>query len=185
MSKFEYVTVFISIVMALAVSEVLLGLGRLIRERGRVVMYWTHVAWMVLAIFAMTQHWWGTWSYEPIPFESYRSFLALLAPSLTFVVIGLLITPQFPIDGEIDLRAQFLAIRRWAAGLGAVLVLEFGVLRTAVLGDPVFSIANLVRLLIAGSYTWAAAISDPKVERAAPYGAVILLAFFLLLIGFD
>lgn len=182
MSRFEYVTVFISIVMALAVAELLLGLGRLVRERRRVSGYWVYPGTMLVAILGITLHWWSTWSFESVPLERYGSFLAILAPSFTYVVIAVFLTPDVTPSGTIDLRGQFVGIRRWASGLGALLIAEFALVRTTLLDEPWLSTANGMRLALVAVFVCGAAVPDSWVRRGAPFVVAGMLALFALLI---
>jgi hypothetical protein len=46
LSRFEYLTAFLGVILAVAAAEILLGVGRLTRERDRVKFYWVHLFWM-------------------------------------------------------------------------------------------------------------------------------------------
>ena len=61
MSRFEYLTAFLGIILAVAVAEILLGVGRLTRERDRVKFYWVHLFWMFALLVIMIQRWWASW----------------------------------------------------------------------------------------------------------------------------
>ena len=115
MSQFEYVTVFVSIVMALAVAEVLAGLGRLIRERDHVRVYWVHVAWMLLAILAVTQSWWVIWNIRSHEFANFFEFLTLVVPRLIFVLVAFLLSPPISSDRPFDLYEYYFRHIRWIA----------------------------------------------------------------------
>ena len=93
--------------MAIAVAELLAGLGRLIRKRDYVKIYWVHVAWMILAILAQSNSWWAIWSIRAHEFESYREFMGLVVPSLMFVVIAFLLSPPIDSNRLFDLREYY------------------------------------------------------------------------------
>lgn len=46
-SAFEYVTVLISIVVGLGITEVLSGIADLIKQSKRVKFYWPHLLWVL------------------------------------------------------------------------------------------------------------------------------------------
>ena len=147
MSQFEYITVVVSIVMAFAISEVLSGLGRLVRERSRVKFYWVHVAWMVYGILWILQHWWGIWDYRSIEFTNFFSFLALVAPSLTFVLLAFLVTRTLPVDGDLELRDYYRRNQRWVFPLAAVILVELSSLRLALTDEALLHPRNAFRAL--------------------------------------
>jgi hypothetical protein len=43
MDPFSYLSVLTSIVLALGITRILTGLGRLLQKRGRVRVYWVHL----------------------------------------------------------------------------------------------------------------------------------------------
>jgi len=150
LSQFEYITVFLSIVMALAVAELLIGLGRLIRERDHVKIYWVHVGWMILGIIVLTSSWWSIWKVRSHVFASYFEFLSLLLPSLFLVTISLLLSPPIDPGRPSDLREYYFRHIRWIAVLVAVQV-AFVALSRVVLGvEGWFAPVNGIRLIVAG-----------------------------------
>jgi hypothetical protein len=45
MDPFSYLSVLTSIVLALGITRILSGVGRLLQTRGRVRIYWVHLLW--------------------------------------------------------------------------------------------------------------------------------------------
>ena len=131
MTQFEYITVFVSIILALAVAEVLAGLGRLIRERDHVRVYWVHVAWMLLVVLTVVQSWW--FAAHPIHDEAviYISARAHVASAM-FMMLSL----YFHVRSRQSGRRMFLPLALLMLGLallsketalvtpGLILVLE-------------------------------------------------------------
>ena len=164
MTKFEYVTVVVSIIMAFAISEVLAGVGRLVRERSRVKFYWVHVAWMAYAVLWMLQHWWGIWDYRTVEFTSFFSFLALVAPSLTFVLLAFLVTPKLAPQGDLDLRDYYARNQIWVFPLAALILVELGSLRAMLTDEALLSPRNGVRALALGGAVWLAISQSGRVH---------------------
>ncbi|HEX3459087.1 MAG TPA: hypothetical protein VHR97_14140 [Candidatus Baltobacteraceae bacterium] len=61
MTAFDYLTVLISIVLGLAIANVLTRLAAVITARERVNFYWPPVAWAIWLFFVAAQHWWAEW----------------------------------------------------------------------------------------------------------------------------
>lgn len=175
MSKFEYLTVFSSIVMAIAVSEILSGLGRLIRHRDRVRIYWVHILWMFIAVSAGTQEWWNLWRFRDLTLTTYPQFAALFLPSMTFVVIAFILTPSFPDRGDIDLRRHFSRNRAWLFPLMAVAVLEDSLIRSTLGVENPFTAVNGLRLAAASIFVALGAVANPRVHGAAVVAVSLLL----------
>ena len=80
MSAFDYLTVLVSIVLGLAIANVLSRLAAVITARERVDFYWPPIAWAVWLFFVAAQHWcacrsWRTWRPAGV---ADRSFMACL-----------------------------------------------------------------------------------------------------------
>lgn len=60
MSHFEYITIFVAIIFGYAVSELLAGIGRLIRQRDQVDFYWVHSGLVIALMVALMNAWWNT-----------------------------------------------------------------------------------------------------------------------------
>jgi len=57
-SSFEYVTVLISIVLGLGITQILTGIARLIQKRDKLIIYWPHLLWILFILFLHVQEWW-------------------------------------------------------------------------------------------------------------------------------
>jgi hypothetical protein len=130
----------------LAVAELLAGLGRIIREREHVKIYWIAIAWMILATLALTNSWWAVWAFRMHPFESYFQFLSLVFPSLIFVVIAFLISPPIEPGRAFDLRAYYFRQIRWVAPLFAVQMTGLALSHWVLGFESLFAPLNVIRL---------------------------------------
>ncbi len=146
MSQFEYVTIFVSILLALAVAEILAGLGRLIRERDQVRVYWVHVAWMLLAILAVTQSWWAIWNVRTHEFANFFEFLALVVPRLIFVLVAFLLAPPISSGQSFDLREYYFRHIRWVALLSTTAIFGIAFSLTFLGMEEVVSPINGIRI---------------------------------------
>ena len=177
MSQFEYVTVVVSIVMAFAISEILSGIGRLIRERSRVRFYWVHISWMALGILWMLMHWWGIWDYRAVEFGGFFSFLALVLPALTFVLFAFLLTPTLAPGSDLDLRAYYARNQRWIFPLAALILVELSLLRMILTDEALLHPRNAFRALFAAGVIWLAASRNARLHAL---GVVLAFAGALL-----
>lgn len=167
MSQFEFVTVFVSVVMALAVAELLAGLGRLIRERDRVRVYWVHVAWMVLAVLGLTQGWWHTWNARSHEFSTFFEFFALVLPGLIFVIIAFVLSPTIKEDGPFDLRAYYFHQIRWVAPMFAIELATLALTNAALGIAQVATPINAIRLVAIGLFVYLGFSANARAHAAA------------------
>jgi len=122
MAPFEYVTVLISIILGLGITQIVTGLADLIHQWDRVKVYWPHLLWIFLIFFLHIQEWWAT--YELRDFTSWRLttfFFVILYPIILFILAKLL----FPFgnnDGVIDLKKFYFENFRRIFGWSIVLI---------------------------------------------------------------
>ncbi len=88
MSHFEYVSVAIALVCALAVGRLLAGFPPALAASRR---YWLHVAWLVALLFVCVTLWWGLWGVRQISWTPFRFFWVLSMPGLLFVQAAVLL----------------------------------------------------------------------------------------------
>ena len=92
MTLFEYLSVAISIVLALSAAQ-LLGSLRAVFDAER--RYWVHALWVVHVLVIHVIGWWGLWAFRD--FESWNLALFglfLVIPGLLFVCSNALVVPQ-------------------------------------------------------------------------------------------
>lgn len=115
MGSYEYLSVFISILVGLAVTHLVLGMVSIIQERSTCKVYWVHLLWGANGISCITQAWWFLHSWDSLESWTMSIFYLLFIYSMILTAfVGLL----FPIHGAVtDYRAYFYANSRWFFGL--------------------------------------------------------------------
>lgn len=181
MSEFEYSSVLISIVIALAISELMIGWGRAIRQRHRVRFYSLHTLVSLLALLFMAQFWSGFWEYRTVESWSFFAQVVVLAPALTLALIAFLLTPRLSEPEDYDLRAHYFRNHKWIFGLAALVIAELAAANSLVGGDPFFHVENAVRTAAVGVVLWLALSESEMVHGTAVALAYLLLVGFVLL----
>ncbi len=109
MTLFEYLSVAISIVLALSTAQLLGNLREVFDPARR---YWVHALWVVQILLTHFIFWWGFWAYREVESWNLGFFgLALLNPVLLFVCSNVLVRGQ-PSDG-VSWEKHFFSARRW------------------------------------------------------------------------
>jgi hypothetical protein len=67
MSQFEYVAVLISIIVGLALAQILRGIGRIATDKNGPKPYWVHSVWTIYLFFYTTMFWW--WEFQLVSSE--------------------------------------------------------------------------------------------------------------------
>jgi hypothetical protein len=177
-SRFEYLSVLVSIVIALGISEIASSWGRLLRNRAHVRFYWLHAFWSVFTILLMIQFWWGFWEFRVVQSWSFPKLLAVIAEVLVLVLAGIILLPNTDSNERIDLRAHYFDHCRVYFFFGAILIAQLALVDLLVGEQPFFHAENAFRLsglLVAGL---AAAYPGERLHAAiAIVGSVLLLGF--------
>lgn len=51
MDAFTYVSGFTTVLLALGVARLLVGVGKLLEKRGQIRLYWVHLMWVINVFF--------------------------------------------------------------------------------------------------------------------------------------
>ena len=94
MGLFEFQMILISVVIGLALGEILTGVASILRVRETVSIYWIHVLLQFGVFFALLQQWWESWERVDVEIVNFGSVLALLFPSIMLFLIAHLLYPR-------------------------------------------------------------------------------------------
>jgi hypothetical protein len=107
-TPFEYVVVLISIVLGLAATRLLTGIGEMIETRDRKT-YWVHLLWVLNTFLYIVMIWWIIYRWRNTQQWTFYHFLfLLLGPTVLYLLTVLL----FPDGNQRDYRAHYYAWRR-------------------------------------------------------------------------
>ena len=152
MSRFEFLMMIAAVVVAVGMTEIVGGWGRLMRTRVVVKPYWLHLAWTTIILFSLIQYWTGMWSYSGVPIEGMVQILFLIMPSLFGVLAAFAITPDVPMEGELIVHDYY-----WAKTKAVFLPLAAYV-ATALIADLVIVGLDEIEIVEAISYVGGAAM---------------------------
>jgi hypothetical protein len=110
MSLFEYVTVMISMILALSFGHLLTTISFLFRTGRPVKWHGPYSLWLACILLTLINHWWALWDFNAIEWD-YAAFLyILIAPTLIAFAVGLLTLDRAGGD-EVDLARHYARIR--------------------------------------------------------------------------
>lgn len=129
MSAFEYTSVLASIIIGLALVDILISFNRLIRAGGSIRWHWAAPAAALLVALTIIQIWWGSYSPRDVAM-TIGQFLPLL---VELVILFLLAAAALPDDipaGGLDLKLYYdrngpYFWSLFTAALGWLIVVEF------------------------------------------------------------
>jgi len=102
---------FASVILAVALTGILGGWGKLARSKLPIRWSGLWVCWSLVVVSSIIMYWSGMWPYRDHSFREGYKIYWLAIPTFFFVVLGYLLSPE-PEDGvdEVDLEARYWRI---------------------------------------------------------------------------
>ncbi|MBW2496107.1 MAG: hypothetical protein JRF61_02435 [Deltaproteobacteria bacterium] len=120
MTHFEYITVALSIVLALSIARCLDALAAAFDPSRR---YWVHFTWLMVKLSNPLVFWWSMWEFRESHDWTFLSFLgAMLVAGTLYLQVNTLVTTN-P-DAVSDWRSHYYAKHRLFFGANVFLLLQ-------------------------------------------------------------
>lgn len=146
MTQFEFLSVFISIVLAFAVSDILSSWGEQIRLRKILRHYPLHSAWTVLVLVIVIQSWWALWLMSDHGSWTFPEYASLILPYLLIALIAYTLTPSFDAD-ERDIKRYYFDNASWVFALAAAYLASWFVFSCFVDDQGLYDQGSVARLV--------------------------------------
>lgn len=114
MDPFSYLSVLISIVLALGMTQVLAGVGEMLQARSHRRIYWVHAVWVFNLFLFLVVAWWIFYRWRNVTEWTYSLFLfVLIAPTVLYLASIVLFPPRGPRGETVqDYKTHYYANRR-------------------------------------------------------------------------
>lgn len=125
MDPFAYLSVLVSIILGLAVQQVLQGYRALILSRRRIRFYAPPLIWSALILMMVAQNWWASFDLarrSDLDW-SFALFATILVQTILLYMMAAIVLPDIPADEPIDLRDHYYREARAFFGIAGALIL--------------------------------------------------------------
>ena len=113
MGAFEYLSVLISIILALGMTRVLPGVGEMLQARSRRHIYWVHAIWIVNLFLYLVVAWWIFYRWRnQQPWTFFLFVFVLISPTILYLAALLLFPREGDVDLAMDYKTHYYANRR-------------------------------------------------------------------------
>lgn len=112
MDAFSYLSVLLSIILGLAITQVLQGYRALLLARRRVTLYAPPLIWSALMLVIAMQNWWSSFGLTTHHDWSFLPFSVVALQTVLVYMMAAVVLPDMPADQPIDLRAHYHAESR-------------------------------------------------------------------------
>src|SRR6478752_3714632 len=107
MDAFSYLSVLLSIILGLAITQVLQGYRGLLLSRSRVQLYGPTMIWSALLLVFSAQLWWASFGLAGHKQWDFATFAVILLQTVLLYMMSAIVFPDVPSDGSVDLRAHY------------------------------------------------------------------------------
>ncbi len=177
MDEWGYLSVIVSIILGLGITQLLQGISELINERQRVRFYWPAAGWAALLLIVNVQAWWAMFGLRNRHTWTFLQFSTVLMEVILLYLVAALALPNFGGQDVIDLRANYFKHRSWFFGCIVLMLLD-SLLKSIVVGGGLPGPVDLTFHLIWLSAALVAAITSSDLYHKTN----LCLTFALVLI---
>ena len=104
MTPFEYVTVLISIILGLGITQIMTGVADIIHQWDKMKLYWPHLLWILLTFIMHIHEWWYTYDLKKHESWYLISFLFLILYPIMLFVLARILFPFGAMETETDFK---------------------------------------------------------------------------------
>jgi hypothetical protein len=114
--SFTYLSVLLSIVLGLAIMQVLQGFRGIILNRESVKLYFPTLVWAGLSLLISVQSWWASFGMRGHANWTFAAFLVIVMHAISGYMVAALVFPDITGNAMVDLRDHYFAHRGWFFG---------------------------------------------------------------------
>ena len=158
MDAFSYLSVLLSIIIGLAITQILQGYRGLLLSRSRVTLYGPTLILSGLMLAFATQSWWASFGLADRQGWNFGDFAMVLLQTIILYMMAAVVLPDTPPGEPIDLRAHYyrervpyfsLSLAMLVVSVGKEWILDGRLPHPANLAfHGIFAVASLVGLLV-------------------------------------
>ena len=180
MSPFEFITVFVSLIVGFALSHILRAVSDLYEIRERVKPYWLNSLWVVTVILWSIFTWWGLWmlSIDRIDW-TYAQYWFLVMNVSSIYFFTTLVLPKATDDGTIDLETHYYSVHKAFFSIVAFSLFSSAVVNHSLFGEPLIGPMTIMPSIV-GCAAIGAAFTESK-----SYHKGVGVFMFLMFIAFQ
>jgi hypothetical protein len=176
---YTHIIVFLSIVVALGLSELVSSWGDLLKHRSQTQFYSLHTFWSLFIVLLMIQFWRSVWNYRTVEDWPMAALTALVVQTLTLVLAAKMLSPRVDLNQPADMKIYFYDNTKVFFILAALLMAILAINDVVILHQEILHTENLVRVPAAVICLVAAFQQSERFHTIFAAVAATMLAIFL------
>ncbi len=182
MDAFGYLSVLLSIVIGLAITQLLQGFRTILIARARIRFFGPPLGWAALLLIISVQMWWSMFGLSRHGEWTFLQFAMVLLQVVLLYLLTALVFPDVGSDQHVDLRDHYFSQAPWFFGFGLAL-LVVSVVKDLVVTGLWPARTNLAfHALFFVSWVVAAVTSWEAYHRFLPWLMTLVFSLYILLL---
>ena len=107
-SAFEYITILISIILGLGITQILASVADVFHSFKKVKLYIPHTIWVIIILFLHIQEWFIIYELKEYPVWKLPTFLFIILYPITLFIIAKLLFPRNDETDLVNLKEYYL-----------------------------------------------------------------------------
>jgi hypothetical protein len=113
MDPFSYLSVFISIILALGMTRALAGVSEMLQARSRRRLYWVRAVWVVNLFLYLVVAWWIFYRWRnQQPWTFFFFIFVLISPTILYLASIVLFPPESSLDDFVNYKTHYYSNHR-------------------------------------------------------------------------
>jgi len=108
-SVFEYISILISIILGLVITQLLSSFSDLLYDFKRVKFYWPHSIWIFFILFLQIQDWFITYQLKDKAVWQLSELMFLLLYPITLFTTAKMLLPTHEKEERFDMKSYFMS----------------------------------------------------------------------------
>ena len=109
MDAFNYLSVLTSIILGLAITQILKGVRGMVLSRARVIPYWPTFVFAGFLFLVDVQVWWAFFEMRQVRTWTFPLFALVVTQTTSLYLLAALVMPDFFGEQTVDLRKHYFA----------------------------------------------------------------------------
>ena len=113
MDPFSYLSVLISIILALGMTRALAGVSEMLQARSRRRLYWVHAVWVVNLFLYLVVAWWIFYRWRNQQPRTFFLFIfVLISPTILYLASIVPFPPESSLDEFVNYKTHYYSNHR-------------------------------------------------------------------------
>jgi len=173
---FEYILVITSVVYALAMAQVLSGVGRLAQTEATIRRFFPHSLWVVVLFISILMFWWAGWEFRSVEWAFPKYVYTMITPICMFYSSTLIVPARTDIE-DVNLERHFSKVRKpvlWSFFVALLTQFADGPLLA---DEPLWFTGRLLQAAVLSVVILGSLAKSKRLQTLSPIGLLLFLAF--------